>query len=189
MARRRLAGRVRPARLGRADSPLRPGQPGNDFKPELFGEPDLRRHEDRHSAFYGEPDLHGWLQAGNIDSVVICGITTNHCCETTARMAGNLGYDTWFVRDATAHVRPRRLAADELARVTGVNLDGEFATVVGTSEMLEHVSVGRRSRVRTCTSPARMNWISGTMHAREVESRKRTASAMSSGAIISSFGT
>ena len=38
-------------------------------------------------------------------------------------------------------------------------------------------------------SPGRMNWISGTMHAREVRSRKRTASAMSSGWIISSRPT
>ena len=33
--------------------------------------------------------------------MTVCGITTNHYCETTARMAGNLGYDPAFVLDAT----------------------------------------------------------------------------------------
>ena len=55
-------------------------------------------------------------------------------------MAGNLGYDTWFVRDATHTFDRSGVTADELARITDVNLDGEFATVVGTSEMLEHVA-------------------------------------------------
>jgi nicotinamidase-related amidase len=60
-------------------------------------------------------------------SVVICGITTNHCCETTARVAGNLGYDTSFVLDATFTFDRRGLdgtmiSADELARVTAADL-------------------------------------------------------------------
>jgi nicotinamidase-related amidase len=122
------------------DSPLAVGQPGNDFKPELFGEPDLLVTKDVHSAFHGEPDLHGWLQAGGIDTVVVCGITTNHCCETTARVASDFGYETWFVRDATHTFDRGGIAAAELALITDVNLDGEFATVVGTSEMLEHVA-------------------------------------------------
>ena len=71
---------------------------------------------------------------------VLCGITTNHCCETTARMGGNLGYDVLFVLDAGAHVRPQGpdggRAADELARATAANLHGEFATVVQTADLL-----------------------------------------------------
>ncbi|MDQ6874231.1 MAG: isochorismatase family protein [Actinomycetota bacterium] len=60
-----------------------------------------------HSAFYGEPDLHQWLQAQGLRSVAVSGITTDHCCETTTRMAGDLGYDTYLVLDAT-HTFDRR---------------------------------------------------------------------------------
>jgi nicotinamidase-related amidase len=67
--------------------------------------------------------------------MVIAGMTTNHCCETTARMAGNLGYETFFALDA-AHTRDRRapggqvLTADALALATATNLHGELARPV-----------------------------------------------------------
>jgi nicotinamidase-related amidase len=122
-------------------SPLAPGQPGHGFKEVVAGEPDLLVTKQVNSAFYGTPDLHAWLRERGIGTIVICGITTNHCCETTARMAGNLGYDTTFVLDAT-HTFDRAapggivLTADELARATATNLDGEFATVLDTAEVI-----------------------------------------------------
>jgi nicotinamidase-related amidase len=72
---------------------------------------------------------------------VICGVTTNHCCETTARIAGNLGYDVHFVIDAT-HTFDRRdmdgaiIPAAEIARVTAASLQDEFAQVTTTDALL-----------------------------------------------------
>ena len=122
------------------NSPLRPGQPGNDFKPEVSGEPDLLVSKNVNSAFIGEPDLHAWLQDRSIGGLAICGIQTNLCCETTARMAGNLGYKTLFVLDATHTYNltapdGTELTADELTRVTAANLQGEFADVVATDDL------------------------------------------------------
>ncbi len=122
-------------------SPLAPDKPGNAFKDVVDGEPDLLVAKTVNSAFYGTPDLHAWLQKEGIDEVVVCGITTNQCCETTARMAGNLGYRTLFALDAT-HAFDRRdldggvIPADEIVRVTAANLEGEFATVVSTEALL-----------------------------------------------------
>jgi nicotinamidase-related amidase len=122
-------------------SPLRPGQAGNGLKSIIAGEPDLLVTKHVNSAFFGDPDLHGWLQDRGLTGVAITGIQTNFCCETTARMAGNLGYDTLFVLDAThtfdlpAH-GGGTITADELARVTASNLDGEFADVVMTADLL-----------------------------------------------------
>lgn len=123
------------------ESPLRPGQPGNAFMEGVDGPHDLLVTKSVNAAFYGEPDLHAWLERSGIHEVVICGITTNHCCETTARMAGNLGYDVTFVLDAT-HTFDRVgpdgtvVPAEELARVTAANLHGEFATVRSTNEVV-----------------------------------------------------
>ncbi|MDH3606154.1 MAG: cysteine hydrolase [Acidimicrobiia bacterium] len=123
------------------DSPLRPGQPGNDLRPEAAGEGDVLIAKSVNSAFYGDPDLHGWLLGKGITSVAVTGIQTNMCCETTARMAGNLGYETLFVLDATATFDlPAHgggtISADELARVTASNLQDEFADVVMTADLI-----------------------------------------------------
>ena len=125
----------------RPDSPLRPGQEGNAFIDGVDGPHDLLVTKTVNSAFLGSPKLDDWLRAASIDSVTVCGITTNHCCETTARMAGNLGYDTVFVIDATftfdrAAADGTVVPASELSRITGVNLDGEFARVRTTAEVL-----------------------------------------------------
>jgi nicotinamidase-related amidase len=123
-------------------SPLAPDHPGNAFKDVVTGTPDLLVRKRVNSAFYGDPDLHGWLQARGIGELLLCGITTNHCVETTARMAGNLGYDVKLVLDAT-HTFDRvgpdgsRLTADQLAQATATSLHGEFATVVSTRDVLQ----------------------------------------------------
>jgi nicotinamidase-related amidase len=122
-------------------SPLGVGSPGNAFKEVVTGEPDLLVRKSVNSAFYGEPDLHAWLRTRGVRALAICGITTNHCCETTARMAGNLGYDVLFVDDAT-HTFDRTgpdgsvVAAEELQRVTAANLHGEFGTVVSAADLI-----------------------------------------------------
>jgi nicotinamidase-related amidase len=124
-----------------AASPLRPGEPGNALKPEIGGEPDLLVAKRVNSAFHGDPDLAAWLRERELGAIAICGITTNHCCETTARVGGNLGFGVLFVLDAT-HTFDRTgpdgtvMTADELARATATNLHGEFATVVTTAELV-----------------------------------------------------
>jgi nicotinamidase-related amidase len=124
-------------------SVLRPNQPGNDFKDIITGTPDLLVTKSVNSAFYGTPDLHQWLQDNQIESVAICGIQTNMCCETTARMSGNLGLDTWFILDAT-HTFAKsfdgvKVSAEELSQITAVNLSGEFAEILNTEEAISSV--------------------------------------------------
>lgn len=125
---------------GNPDSPLAAGQSGNDFKEFVTGSPHLLVSKTVNSAFHGTPDLDAWLRAEGIGQVVICGITTNHCCETTARIAGNLGYDTYFAIDAT-HTFDRpdlngsTITAETLSTITAANLHQEFATVVMTREL------------------------------------------------------
>jgi nicotinamidase-related amidase len=119
-------------------SPLRPGQPGNAFKPgtaPLAGEAVIEKRVN--SAFIGT-SLETDLRRAGCRGLTIVGLTTNHCISTTARMAGNLGFPTWVVSDATAtfdrvghdgiHHR-----AEEIHAIALSDLHGEFATVIEAS--------------------------------------------------------
>jgi nicotinamidase-related amidase len=126
-------------------SPFTPGHPGNDLDPILTGEPDLLVAKNVNSAFHGDPDLAAWLRGGGIERIAVCGIQTNMCCETTARVAANLGFETDFVLDATyTFALPDHdggtISADELSRVTAANLDPEFGRVTSTREAVAAVN-------------------------------------------------
>lgn len=132
---------------GKPGSLFHAGNPGYALKDYLRAStPDLWVTKTVHSSFHGTPDLHHWLSANGVGTLVISGITTNHCCETTARVAGDLGYDVLFALDAT-HTFDRTspegevVTADELACSTATNLHGEFATVVSTQQVLERLHV------------------------------------------------
>ena len=119
---------------------FRIGTPGHVAKPEAIpavGEP---IHVKRvNSAFMGttlERDLRG----GAIGSLVLVGLTTNHCVSTTARMSGNLGFRTIVVSDATAAfaragLDGRMRPAEEVHSAALSDLQGEFATVMTTSHL------------------------------------------------------
>jgi nicotinamidase-related amidase len=125
----------------RDGSPLQAGTSGNEFKEEVTGEPDVLVVKHVHSAFYGTPDLHAWLGERGIGGFVVCGVQTNHCVETTARMGGDLGYDVLLALDASwTFDRPTPdgeiVTAEQLTSSTAASLHGEFATVVRTSDLI-----------------------------------------------------
>lgn len=126
-------------------SHYRPGQPGNDFKPEAqpnAGETVIVKRTN--SAFIGT-DLESRLRNANHTLLVVAGVITNNSVEATVRMAGNLGFRTFLVEDATFTFgrkdwRGTWRTADEVHAMSLANLDGEYCSVVRTNEMLAALS-------------------------------------------------
>jgi len=126
------------------NSPLRPELPGNEFKDEakpLLGEKVFTKAVN--SAFIGT-ELEKYLLENNIESLVIAGLTTDHCVSTTTRMAGNLGFQVTLVSDATATFDRKgedgtHYSADQIHKVHLASLNGEFCTVLTSKEVLSAI--------------------------------------------------
>ena len=123
------------------NSTYRPGQPGNDFKPEampLPGETVIAKQTN--SAFIGT-DLEARLRARGIGDLVVAGVITNNSVEATVRMAGNLGFTVHLVEDACftyarRDYRGHLRSAEEVHAMSLANLDGEYCRVTTTAEIL-----------------------------------------------------
>lgn len=132
------------------DSPYRPGQPGCDFKDEARPQAgELVVQKSTNNAFI-DTGLGPYLDDKRIGTLVVVGVATNNCVEATVRMAGNLGYRTYLVADATATAERIDLAgrvwrAEEIQALTLANLNGEYATVVSTEEILARLVAPRRT--------------------------------------------
>lgn len=118
-----------------------PGSTSFEFKPEAAPhEGELVITKNVNSAFIGT-DLEERLRNEGVEAVALVGLVTDHCVSTTARMAGNLGFQTWVLADATAtHDRlapdGETIAADVMHRTALASLDGEFAEVLDTRTAL-----------------------------------------------------
>src|SRR5262245_59371514 len=114
-----------------------PGYAVKDEARERAGEPVIVKHVN--SAFIGT-ELEARLRQAGIENLVIVGVTTNHCVETTTRMAGNLGFRAKLVRDATwafdrDGVDGERFSAEQVHAMTLANLSGEFAEIVTAAQV------------------------------------------------------
>jgi nicotinamidase-related amidase len=100
--------------------------------------PDAVFHKRSHSALVGS-GLDVWLVQHGIRRVIVSGIRTEQCCETTTRHLSDMGYQVDYVTEATltfpmADRRGRQWDSEEIKARTELVLDGRFARVVSVEE-------------------------------------------------------
>lgn len=125
---------------------------GNEFKEivaPINGEPIIKKNVS--SAFIGT-DLKERLDSEKISKLVIVGLTTDHCVSTTARMAGNFGYDTYVVSDATATFNNKGLdgqkySAELMHETSLASLNEEFATIVTSDYLKQNILTNQKLEV------------------------------------------
>ena len=126
------------------NSPLAPGNVGNEFleiTQPIKDEPIIKKKVN--SAFIGT-DLRQQLDDMRVEKLVIVGLTTDHCISTTTRMAGNFGYQTYLIEDATATfdkvgVNGEKFSAQLIHDTALASLHGEFAWVIKTKELIDRM--------------------------------------------------
>jgi nicotinamidase-related amidase len=86
--------------------------------------------------------LEARLREEGIDQLIIVGVATNNSVESTARTAGNLGFEAWVAEDACftfdkADYFGKAHSAEEVHAMSLGNLHGEYATVSSTAHILK----------------------------------------------------
>lgn len=97
--------------------------------------------KNRHSALVGT-GLQVWLTQNHVERIIVSGIRTEQCCETTTRHASDLGWKVDYVLDATLTfdmTQPdgRALCAADIKMRTATVLEGRFARVCTVAQALE----------------------------------------------------
>lgn len=116
-----------------------------DLSPRLeVAQSDIILIKPRYGAFTGT-DLDLILRARGIDTVIIGGIATNVCCETTAREACMRDYKVFFLSDGTGNRGLGGLAPEAIKAAVLATLEFAFARVITVDGMIEKIEAGARA--------------------------------------------
>lgn len=112
----------------------------------LIDDRDIILKKPRFGAFHGT-DLELILRSRGIDTIIISGVATNVCCETTAREAMVRDFHVFFLSDGTATRGMGDASAAELQKATITTLGYLFAQVLTVDEMLKKIELSIGSSV------------------------------------------
>lgn len=120
--------------------------PAKLHKKLVVEEGDILLKKPRYGAFTGT-DLDLILRSNNIDSVIIGGIATNVCCDTTAREANMRDYKVFFLSDGTGNNAMQGLSAEQIKDATLASVRLAFGQVLTVEECIEKMTEGSHSLV------------------------------------------
>ena len=125
---------------------LKKNSPGAELHSRLnIDDSDIQLDKPRFGAFHGT-ELELILRSRNVDTVIISGIATNVCCDTTAREANARDFRVFFMQDGTATFGIDDIPPQTIQHVTCATLGKLFAQVVSVSEMITKLQNASNTR-------------------------------------------
>ena len=123
------------------DSVFWPEQDGVEFQPRFLPQDGEWLIQKQVPDAFCATGLEGRLREAGIGQLIIVGVATHNSVESTARTAGNLGFDAWVAEDACftfdkADYFGTLRTAEEVHGMSLGNLDGEYARVVSCAQIL-----------------------------------------------------
>lgn len=126
----------------------------------LEGEPTIAKTSNN---AFTTTNLQQLLTSEGVRELVVCGIQTERCCETTARVAADLGYDVTFVTEATATFPIAHRDAPRDRPIDDVLADPRTLATADVMEHTEYSLAGRFAEIRTLDEMAPLDASSGTI--------------------------
>lgn len=124
-------------------SPLQRDQPGFAYKDGIAPQAGEQEFTKRVNGPFTGTELESWLNDRELQTLVVCGLVTDHCVSTTAREAENRGFTVFVVRDGTATfgrtLGERSFDADTIHQTALAQLSGEFADIVTAESVIETI--------------------------------------------------
>ena len=133
-------------------SPLRPEDPGNKLMSFIKIAPGEKLIQKSAANAFVNTGLLEYLKGNSISSLVVVGFVTNNSVEATARYAGDVGFKTIVVADATAcfdktGLDGKKYSSDVVHQLSLANLQDEYATIMSTKEILDQMAPNLRSTI------------------------------------------
>ena len=117
------------------------GTPSAELHDALDVRPgDVIINKPRYGAFSGT-DLELILRSRRVDTVIVSGIATNICCDTTAREAAQRDFHVFFLADGTATKEMGGVSAHDLQRATCASLGMVFAQIATVDEVIDKIRI------------------------------------------------
>ena len=120
---------------GDSGAPHEPGQPGWEINPDIAPDPEDMIVQKKTPDSFFETDLQDALTKLQVDKLVMAGIQTDYCVDTTCRRAFSLGYDVTLAKDAHSTWGDSGLTADQIIDHHNAVLGNWFAKVQTSSEI------------------------------------------------------
>lgn len=121
--------------VGPPGSPIEPGSPLTQLLPALAIDPDIDCvFEKRRPSCFAGTDFAQQLAYANVGELVIAGMQTEYCVDSTCRAAGDLGFQALLVADAHTTMDTPVLSAASIIEHHNRTLSGPFVKLVSTAD-------------------------------------------------------